>query len=312
MSEFADPEIFRAVLESLPTGVYFVGSDKKIAFWNDGAERITGYLRQDVVGRLSRENIVTRRDAPAAATTNATPPEGRNPLEGALLDGKFSESEAFLRHKDGHHVPVRLRTVPVRNGAGKIIGVAESFDESIAASEWDRRQNKLAEYGCIDEATGVLTHAFVQSHLRDSLATFAEHRMPFGIFCVQIDKLNEMKAKYGPGAAVDVLRVVAGTLENSLRPNDFLGRWGDNEFLAILTECSSAEIGKVGERLRKTMGYSEIHWWGDQLSVTVSMGGTTAKPADTPESMLERAEKSLADSLTRGGDCVTVFGEASR
>jgi PAS domain S-box-containing protein len=44
MSELRDPNIFRAVLECLPTGVYLVGSDGKILFWNDGGERITGYL----------------------------------------------------------------------------------------------------------------------------------------------------------------------------------------------------------------------------------------------------------------------------
>ena len=60
MSGLEQAEIFRAVLEALPTGVYFVDRNKKIAFWNDGAERITGYLRQDVVGRACRDDILVQ------------------------------------------------------------------------------------------------------------------------------------------------------------------------------------------------------------------------------------------------------------
>ena len=57
MSELQSPEIFRVILDSLQTGIYVVDRDRKIVFWNDGAERITGYHRHDVVGRLSRETI---------------------------------------------------------------------------------------------------------------------------------------------------------------------------------------------------------------------------------------------------------------
>ena len=42
MPELQDPDIFRTILESLQTGVYVVGRDGRILFWNEGAEKITG------------------------------------------------------------------------------------------------------------------------------------------------------------------------------------------------------------------------------------------------------------------------------
>jgi len=51
MSEALSPTHYRIVLESLPNGVYVVDTERRILFWNDGAEQITGYLRQDVIGR---------------------------------------------------------------------------------------------------------------------------------------------------------------------------------------------------------------------------------------------------------------------
>src|ERR1700689_337905 len=58
MSEFDNPDIYKSILESLPTGIYLVDRDRRICFWNTGAEDISGYLRQDVVGHFLRERLL--------------------------------------------------------------------------------------------------------------------------------------------------------------------------------------------------------------------------------------------------------------
>jgi PAS domain S-box-containing protein len=221
--ELARPDVWRAVLEQLPTGVYLLDSDQKIVFWNTGAERITGRLRQDVVGRLTRNQLVTRSENGMVAEL----PED-SPVLSALRDGRCSKSDVFLHHKDGYRVPVSLRTFAVRDASGHVIGAAESFEESIAASEWDRRQSKLESYGCLDNATGVLTRDFTESHVRECLTTFYTHPIPFAIFCIQADQMERVRSKSGPRAAHDILRVVGQTLEHSLRPNDFVGYWEED------------------------------------------------------------------------------------
>jgi PAS domain S-box-containing protein len=58
MPDFRSSEIFRRIVEQLEVGVYIVDRARKIQFWNHGAERITGFLAQDVVGRFCRDNIL--------------------------------------------------------------------------------------------------------------------------------------------------------------------------------------------------------------------------------------------------------------
>jgi diguanylate cyclase (GGDEF)-like protein/PAS domain S-box-containing protein len=304
MTGLADSELFRFILENLHMAVYVVGRDGKIVFWNDGAERITGYLRQDIIGRVRADNFLGETDSE------------QNDLDGALApvvvaqrEGKTIQAEVSLRHKSGHRVPVQLWTFPVRNGQGVIVGAAETFEESISIAEWDRRQSKLASYGCIDHASGVLNHAVLQSHLREQLGMFAEHPVPFSVLCVQIDALEQIQARDGPGAVAAVLRVVGQTLENSLRPTDFLGRWQDNQFLAILTECSASETVHASERLRRMVSNSKIAWWGDRLPVTISIGGTAVKPTDTVEGLVLRAELAVRQSVLQGGNRTTVRSE---
>jgi diguanylate cyclase (GGDEF)-like protein/PAS domain S-box-containing protein len=294
-------EIFRSVLEALQTGVYFVDPNKKILFWNEGAERITGYLRQDVVGCFCREDPSASDDGHRNIL-----PEAAEPLITALREGKPAIDDISLRHRAGHRIYIRLRTVPIRNSHGTIIAAAQSFDESPSASDWDRRQNKLADYGCLDQVSGVLNKEFTFAHLSEQLATFARHPVPFSILSIEVDQLDHLRATYGLAVVRSVLQVVAQTLENSVRPTDFLGRIAENRFLVILTECSLPDIEKAAKRLKKIVNSSEVKWWGDEWPVSASFGGAAARPGDDIESLLERAEKSLAESLAAGGNQVTV------
>lgn len=301
-----NPDIFRRVLEEMPTAVYLVGRDGKILFWNYGAERITGHLRQDVVGHACREDFLGTAEASEEQLSSAA-----GALQAVLRDGKPTEAQVSFRHKAGHLVPVRLRAMPVRDAAGAIIGAAECFDEMMDVAEWDRRHSKLAEYGCLDAASGVLNHKMMESRLRECLATFAENRVPFSVLCIAFDRLADVQSRYGAAAVAAVLRVVGQTLETSLRPTDFLGRWQENEFLAIVTECNQAELASVGERLRKTILRAKITWWGDLLQVSVSMGGTAAKAEDTVQEILRRGEEALRQSASAGGNRLTVSRDGS-
>ena len=304
MPRFDDPEILRGVLEDLPTGVYLVGRDGKILFWNYGAERITGHLRQDVVGHACREDFLGNTEGSGDQVSGAAAA-----LEAVLRDGRPTESQVSFRHKSGHLVPVRLRAIAMRDAAGTIIGVAECFDEIVDLGEWNKRHSKLAEYGCLDAASGVLNHKMVESRLRECLATYAEQPVPFCIACIAFDHLEEVKARYGPGALAAVLRIAGQTLENSLRPTDYLGRWRENEFLAIVVECNQTEIARVGERLRKMLSGAKISWWGDSLPVTISMGATAAKAKDSVKEMMRRAEGALCESVSLGGNRMVVWND---
>jgi diguanylate cyclase (GGDEF)-like protein len=170
----------------------------------------------------------------------------------------------------------------------------------------DRRHRKLATYGCLDEATGVLSAGYIHTHLRESLTTYAEHRMPCSILCIQVDAMERFGAAYGTAAVTAALRAVAQTVESGLRPTDFVGHSGGNIFLAVLTEYTGQDLNKTAERLRNTVNNTKIAWWGDELPVTASFGGATVVPGDDEKSLLQRAERALAKSVANGGDRVTI------
>jgi PAS domain-containing protein len=92
--DFDNPAVLRTVLESLETGVYLVDHDQKILFSNDGAERMTGCGRQDVVGRLCAGNLLSNRDEHDSLAFDAA-----DAITAVLRDGKPVAINVSLRHQ---------------------------------------------------------------------------------------------------------------------------------------------------------------------------------------------------------------------
>src|SRR5258708_10439231 len=104
MPELNDPEIYQSVLDGLETGVYIVVRNRRIRFWNEGAEQITRYLRQDVVGRLQRDHLLAINDEAKDLDSDAN-----DPLHLALRYGKSSSMAVSILHKDRYLLPIVLR-----------------------------------------------------------------------------------------------------------------------------------------------------------------------------------------------------------
>jgi diguanylate cyclase (GGDEF)-like protein/PAS domain S-box-containing protein len=297
------PELYKSILESLQIGVCLVNRDQKIVFWNDGAERITGFLKQEVLGRLHTDSMFAPSDEPQIKSAMNL----AHPIVQVLRDGKGMTTDSSIQHKSGHQVPVRISTVPIRDEEGLIIAVAESFEEGFGSSERDRRESVLSKHGVLDETTGVACSGFIESQLREHLTTFETYPIPFSILCVQIDGIDQFRTTLGAGAIPVILRAVAQTMENCIRPSDSLGRLSDDRFLCILTECLGTQVASVAGRLRTSVQHDEIRWWGQKIAVTISVGGASARAGDTNAALIERAEASLRESLVRGGNCFTVI-----
>ena len=303
MSDFDNPEIYRSILFSLPTGVYLVDRNRKIIFWNNGAEEITGYLRQDVVGHFLRDHLL----ASSSEIKKGIDVDPTDPLSAVFRDGKSTNVNVAILHKEGYRLPIMLQTIPIRNDRGAIIGAAECFERSITALERSRRQNAVAELGLLDGITGVPNRAYMEGRLTDNLKSFTDRKVPFGIMIIEADQLEHLHSTRGPAIVPAILRVVAQTVANSLRPSDFVGRWYENQFLAVLMDCKEHEVIKVADRIRSMVAQSEIEWWGDSIPISAAFGGAGCKEGDTMEDLIERAEQSLTQSIASGGNRVTVL-----
>jgi diguanylate cyclase (GGDEF)-like protein/PAS domain S-box-containing protein len=307
MPDLYDADVCRSILESLPAGICLVDMQKKIILWSDGAERITGHPRYEVIGRSCISEALLHCDRQDCEWCNED-----CPLACAIKTARPAEGVGFLHHKAGHEIPVHIRAVPVRNEHGLIIGAVEVFECQQTESSPDPHDGRTNFPTCVDAITGVANHAVMQAHLREALATFAEMNLPISVLCFHLEGFDQFRARFGPEAASSLLRVVARTLESALWKTDFIGRWRDDEFLVILNGCREDALHLVRERVRRMLANDEIEWWGDRLSLPVSMGQAAAQAGDTVESLMKRLQHSLnAASAWRSGVAAASTGSQS-
>jgi diguanylate cyclase (GGDEF)-like protein/PAS domain S-box-containing protein len=296
MSQSLDPEVRLEILDTLQTAVVAVSLDGKIIFWNDGAERITGYLRHEVLGHKCTENFLLHCDQRSCELCGESCPRSEAQHSARTVQGRNS-----IHHKSGERVAVHSWVGPVRNSHGTPVALAFSFEGSSAAADPDRREDGLDRVGLSDPATGLANHDMMRAHLRETLSTFHELHVPFAVLRAQLTGLEHLRSTHGQAAVTAIFPAAAHTLENALRPSDFVGRWGPEEFLAILTNCQADSLHILAERVHKMMERAGIEFWGEELSIPVSVHIASAQPGDTMDSLLARAAspESIAPDPTK-------------
>jgi PAS domain S-box-containing protein/diguanylate cyclase (GGDEF)-like protein len=305
MPVFDDAEVYRSILESLPVAVCVVDLQQKIVLWSNGAEKITGHPRHEVIGHSYTGEALLPCDQPGCEESGQ-----ECPLVRAIKMSQTIESIGYLRHKAGHEIPVRIRAVPVHNAHGSIIGAVETFEDDSSASP-DHHEDNLKLPGFVDESTGLANHAMVQSHLREILGTFHEVQVPFSVLYLRVDGLVRFRSNFGQEATEMLLGVVARTLEGALWKTDFVGRWSEDQFVVILNGCREDVLHAVRERIRRMLAGNAIDWWGERRTLPILIGETTVQAGDTLERLMERAEKSLADASAGRSLAASATGDSA-
>ncbi len=289
------------ILDNLYDGLYCVNKNKIITYWNSAAERLTGYKSSEVMGKLCSVDILVHRES-----------EGNNmgkkicPIEKTLIEGQILEKEFILHRKDGHHMPVFVRVVPIRDNRGDVIGATELFSDNSPKLAFIQQIEKLEQMAFIDSLTELPNRRYSATTLYSRYNELQRYDWPFGVLMIDIDKFKYVNDLYGHDVGDKVLKMVAKTLDKNKRPFDFVGRWGGEEFLAISVNVNKEELSSIAHRYRILIEKSSIMINTHELSVTVSAGATLMHEEDTIESLLKRVDDLMYRSKIDGRNRVTV------
>lgn len=289
------------ILDSLFDGVYLVDCERRITYWNAAAERISGYAKTDMLGRCCADNLLRHVDASGQELCLSG-----CPLSASIFDGKPREASVFLHHKLGHRVPVSVRTSPVRDEQGKIIGAVEIFTDNSSALQLLHDFEALKHEVYRDPLTAIGNRRYGEVTLSTLLYEWQEHTHPFGLLFLDVDHFKLFNDSYGHQQGDEVLIMVAKSISSSLRNMDVVARWGGEEFVVILPGASPVVAKAIAERVRMLIANSFISHGPEELRVTVSIGGTVARAGETAESIVKRADTLMYCSKANGRNRVTI------
>ena len=285
-----NPKLFRHVVEDLPVGIYIVDRERRIRFWNRGAEHLIGHLAHDVVGRVL-EDVVQACDRRGNRLSGE-----RCPVTMTLSQRQPQHCSAFYLHKNGHCAAVKIRTRPILEYGDAIGGATVLFEEAFVNRE---ESSGPPMYGCLDATTGIPSRRLTRAVLNECMAGMEESHIGFGVLRIRVLGLEEFRSKHGPQSVVPFLHAAAQTLRNSLDTENFLGCWGENEFLVVLPSASPMMVAMTAEILWNLLSHSEVSWWGDRFLVEAEVAYTVASAGDDLESLLREMKPSHSSGTAK-------------
>jgi diguanylate cyclase (GGDEF)-like protein/PAS domain S-box-containing protein len=295
-------DFYKDIIDNLYDGVYFVDRDRVITYWNKGAERITGYSSAQTLGRACRDNLLNH------VTANGVQLCLKHcPLAAVMNDGTEREAEVFVHHANGHRVPIVIRASAIRDRNGDIIGAVESFSNNSSVIDTRSKLRALRRETTTDALTGVGNRKYLEGRLSAAIAEYQNSTDNAALLFMDVDHFKQVNDTYGHNTGDSVLCMVAKTLRLAVRTTDTVGRWGGEEFIAILYGLrENATLKAAAEKIRTLVECSRLDVAEQGLAVTVSIGATLLLPGDTPQSLIWRADQLMYRSKGAGRNRVTI------
>ena len=297
-----DNKFLIQLLEEVDEGVYFTDPQRSITFWNKGAERISGYGKQEVLGNKCSDNILIHVDHQGQALCT-----GMCPLANTLMDSQTRLADVFLHHKDGHRVPVRVRVFPIHDKNRQVIGAAELFVDSSEKLDLQIRMEELQKMAMLDRLTEVANRRFSEKYLQADWKSSKDLNGLSGSSFFDIDDFKKLNDQYSHRIGDSALQMVAKSLLKNIRSIDQVGRWGGEEFVVILRNVGRELLMEIAEKLRMLVEKSAFRENGKPISVTLSGGATLARVEDTVQSLVERADLLMYQSKKAGKNSVSFL-----
>jgi diguanylate cyclase (GGDEF)-like protein/PAS domain S-box-containing protein len=276
-----------------------VNRDRKITYWNQAAENLSGYSSGEVMGKNCFDSL-----ADVDAFGKSLGINGYM-VSAVLADGKNRHGDIYLRHKGGYRLPVSVRVLPMRNGDGTIVGAMQVYSDARKKNA-ETRVVELERLAFRDALTGLPNRRFMELKVEQGLEEHLRFDRLYGLLLFDLDRFKSVNDAHGHDVGDAVLKAVSETLSHGLRPMDIVGRWGGEEFLVLMPDLDAIGLGDLAERCRALIAQSSVPNSSDRVSVTASIGATVLSHADTAESAIRRADELMYQSKRSGGDRTTA------
>lgn len=199
------------------------------------------------------------------------------------------------------------RVAPSR--AAELSDLGAAFNAMAERIEKD--QAALAELATRDPLTGLLNRRELLRRLREELDRSRRYERPCALLLLDIDRFKSVNDTWGHPAGDAVLRALAGTVLDSVRASDHVGRYGGEEFAVLLPETGAEGALTLAERVRAAIAATPIAVSSERsIAVTASIG-VALRPGDAAdvESLVACADRALYRAKQNGRNAVVAFSQ---
>jgi diguanylate cyclase (GGDEF)-like protein/PAS domain S-box-containing protein len=297
---------YRALVENMAVGAFFVGARQRITLWNRSMERMTGISSSSVCDKQWLPSLVEMKYEGGRELML----DEDCPIKQVFGNGHQLAKRVSILGRGKKYFTADLQVVPVIDSGGRVLGTTVTVHDVSSKLSLEERVETLYTRVTQDPLTKVANRAefdrvhseFVDKHMQDGL--------PCSLIICDLDFFKKINDDYGHQAGDHALVNFASLLKRYQHIGDLVARYGGEEFVLLCADCDNASATARAEEIRKVL-QSTPQTVLDNKCLTSSFGVTEIQPGDTPETMLRRSDRALLMAKERGRNQVVQLGAGS-
>lgn len=299
-----------SVIQNAPFSIIATDVDGLITEMNLAAEKLTGYSRKDLVGKVPMTILHDPREL--ASRTGEDFVENIDEVGFQILSsgagaGELEEREWTLIRRDGTRVPINLAMRAVQSDSGTPSGFV-----GIAIDITERRQmlQYVTHLATHDQLTGLYGRALLRDKTVEAVERARRYGTKVAVFVVDLDQFKRINDSLGHSSGDQILIEAASRLKRSVRSTDVVSRVGGDEFVVVMTDITSlADVELCAANLVAKLS-PEIKIDDYLVNVTASVGVCVYPDfASDAKHLMKRADSAMYAAKERGRNQHQVFTE---
>ncbi|WP_428503459.1 PAS domain S-box protein [Roseateles sp.] len=233
-------ELMRVTLESIGDAVITTDAAGLINWLNPVAERMTGWLSSEALGRPVLQvfqivNEETREPAP-------------DPVAACMAEGRIVglAHQTILISRDNTEYGIQDSAAPILNARGDMLGVVLVFHD---VSEQRRLSGEMTYRATHDALTGLVNRAEFETRMLRTLRNAQENDSHHALMYIDLDQFKLVNDACGHAIGDQLLQQVSKLLADAVRTRDTLARLGGDEFAIILEHCTMEQASRVAQKI---------------------------------------------------------------
>ena len=296
----ASEQRLRVTLNSIGDAVITTDMAALVTYLNPVAERMTGWLLDEAMGRPLTEVFRIYRGQEGVPLSD--------PVALVIACGAASSTpgSAMLAHRAGARTAIEDMAAPIRDAGNMMLGVVLVFHDVSQAHVMAEQMTHLAAH---DALTGLLNRREFERRLEQAVVSTANDSKVHTVLYLDLDQFKIVNDTCGHVAGDELLRQLTTLLLAQLRQSDTLARLGGDEFGVLLESCATAPALRVAELLRQTVSDFHFAWLDKSFPIGVSIGLVTFGAGVTTPDILRMADSACYVAKDKGRNRVHVYTE---
>jgi diguanylate cyclase (GGDEF)-like protein/PAS domain S-box-containing protein len=295
-------EVAHATLDSIGEAVLRTDTRGNVTYLNRVAEKMTGWFREEALGRPIADVLRLVDSASGAAVDNAV----ASVMQGdRTTKGMISFISCTLVRRDGIELGIENRVTMIDDQSGQLIGAVVVIRDVGAARAASLETSHASQH---DVLTNLPNRTLFNDRLRQAISLAERQGKQLAVLFVDLDQFKRINDTLGHTMGDKLLRSVAGRLIACVRRTDTVCRMGGDEFVILLSQVENAEDAAISARkILRAVGAPHIID-NKSVDINVSIGGSTYPGAgQDAESLLSQADAAMYEAKQHGRNRYEFF-----